>query len=453
MAGASGEDTVCVVARRSLTRSTSSLVLLAAAALGQACLDWSKLENGVCGDGFVGREEACDDGNRISGDGCSDSCKLEPAVCGDGRRDPGEGCDDANNSNDDDCVEGCHLAACGDGHVRQFVEQCDDGNQVDGDGCSKDCALETVETGPHCGDGKLDPPEVCDDGNQSNGDSCLIGCSFAACGDGYVRQGVEECDVSLPDPPSCHACMSCGGTPDSYFRPGSSHCYTLHQEDMSEPQARAACQAEGGDLWTVTSQAEGSDVTEKLALAGVYWLGLLTTSSGDSWISGESTKYTSFAAGEPSDPALRCVAFDGTTGGTWRSRACAKKLAFVCERSPALVFGEDHHAYRLRTGALDVTAARSSCSADGGHLAALETDPERQFIGKNVGVAAWVDANDDALEGHFVWPSGEPVDPTAFAGNQPDDTDGSQGCLLLNAGDKFADAACSEPHAYLCELD
>jgi len=434
-----------------------SLGLLGVAGLGPGCLNWSALENGACGDGFVGREEACDDGNRISGDGCSDSCHIEPAVCGDGRTEhPSEDCDDANSLNDDACVEGCKDAHCGDGFVWEGMEQCDDGNQMDGDGCSRDCTLETPALGPSCGDGELDNDEACDDGNQSETDSCLSSCSWGACGDGRVRTGVEECDdANLNNSDGCtRGCMLCGADKDSFFRPGNAHCYTLHTEATTEQQARAACQDEGGDLWTVTSDAEGNDVIDKLSLSGRYWLGLTTSNTGGSWVSGEGTKFTSFAPGEPSDPTLRCVALDAQSiEGVWSSEACMTQLSFVCERSPAFVFPPDHHAYRLHTGALAADAARARCNEDGGHLAALETDTERLFVGKNVGVAAWLDASDSVIENQFVWPNGDPVDPNAFVMGQPDGTNGSQGCLMLNAGDKFADAACSEPHPFICEFN
>ena len=38
----------------------------------------------ICGDGVIGPDEACDDGNLMAGDGCSPECDLEPGtVCGD----------------------------------------------------------------------------------------------------------------------------------------------------------------------------------------------------------------------------------------------------------------------------------------------------------------------------------------------------------------------------------
>ena len=45
-----------------------------------------------------------------------------------------------------------------------------------------------------CGDGVVDPGEGCDDGNRSNHDECTNACQRAACGDGWVRSGVETCD-------------------------------------------------------------------------------------------------------------------------------------------------------------------------------------------------------------------------------------------------------------------
>ncbi len=49
---------------------------------------------------------------------------------------------------------------------------------------------------PVCGDGHLDPGEICDDGFAANAQeaNCLPNCVPAACGDGFVHAGVEECD-------------------------------------------------------------------------------------------------------------------------------------------------------------------------------------------------------------------------------------------------------------------
>lgn len=440
--------------RRRLRGSSLLLFGLGLATPWAGCLSWSSLETGACGDSFVGREEACDDGNRISGDGCSDACRLEPAVCGDGRQDPGEGCDDGNAQSDDACLADCQTARCGDGQIWKAQEQCDDGNAASGDGCSAACRLEPAPTGPRCGNARLDSDEACDDGNLVETDACLAGCSWAACGDGRIRTGVEECDdgnaSNLDD---CMSCVSCAQGPSSYFRLSNAHCYTVHEATTAQ-KARAICQKEGGDLWTLTSESESMDVTAKLALKGSYWLGLLTTSTGNTWVSGDVPKFTSFAPGEPSDVGLGCVVLDTATApGRWSSEACASQFRFVCERAPAFVFGDDHHAYRLHTETVDAKAAQQNCSRDGGHLVALETETERVFVGKNVSAVVWVNADDAATEGVFLWPNGERLDPSAFGANQPDDTTGTQGCVLFNQNHRFMDTVCGEQHAYLCEFE
>ena len=77
---------------------------------------------------------------------------------------------------------------------------CGDGADENGDGAvdceDTDCvsASECVVPDPRCGDGARGEGEACDDGNASNEDACLNDCTEAACGDGFVRAGIEGCD-------------------------------------------------------------------------------------------------------------------------------------------------------------------------------------------------------------------------------------------------------------------
>lgn len=61
--------------------------------------------NGYCGDGVVGLEEECDDGNLDDRDACTDVCLLPR--CGDDVRDPREACDDGNANDRDGCSATC----------------------------------------------------------------------------------------------------------------------------------------------------------------------------------------------------------------------------------------------------------------------------------------------------------------------------------------------------------
>jgi fibro-slime domain-containing protein len=148
-----------------------------------------------CGNGQLTSDEACDDGNTVSGDGCANNClSVEPGWS---------------------CVkpgELCHpVARCGDGLV-VFPEQCDDGNRATGDGCSDICKIEigwkcdgSPSSCSHttCGDNKIEGAEGCDDGNSMPFDGCSTDCQnepkctgsgacTSRCGDGIVLN--EECD-------------------------------------------------------------------------------------------------------------------------------------------------------------------------------------------------------------------------------------------------------------------
>lgn len=92
-----------------------------------------------------------------------------PNFCGDGRLGGDEQCDDGNAINTDACVN-CQNAACGDGYTRGGYEECDDGNNTSGDGCSSSCNAEI------CGNGRVDYGEECDDGNTENYDVCNNNC-------------------------------------------------------------------------------------------------------------------------------------------------------------------------------------------------------------------------------------------------------------------------------------
>lgn len=146
----------------------------------------SDCTNQVCGDGFTGPGEGCDDANGIDDDACSNSCAL--ASCGDGVVNASEGCDDGNSDDSDACPSTCQPASCGDGFVRAGMEECDGSGESAA--CDADC------TNASCGDGHVNAAagEGCDDGNGDAGDACTTACQAAACGDGFLHQGVEECD-------------------------------------------------------------------------------------------------------------------------------------------------------------------------------------------------------------------------------------------------------------------
>jgi cysteine-rich repeat protein len=194
-------------------------------ACGEACDDGNResgdgcsarCERESCGDGVVARRlyEVCDDGP-LNSDTIADRCRTSclPPRCGDGVVDRGEECDDGDVVNlearPDGCRSSCYLHFCGDG-VLDTGEECDDGNDEWDDGCSPTCALE------RCGDGVVQPSagEECDDGGFEAGDGCGPGCLLEYCGD-RIQQPGEACDQGpnggLTCRPDCTP-RTCGAT-------------------------------------------------------------------------------------------------------------------------------------------------------------------------------------------------------------------------------------------------
>ena len=179
-----------------------------AACLGQPdltmCLDDGVCADQICvaagcGNGIVEGDEACDDGNQVSGDGCSRGCDSLEA-CGNGVVDePVEDCDDQNTDENDNCHSDCRFPRCGDGVVdTRLGEACDAGaansNAAPDALCRESCQP------PSCGDGTMDVGlgELCDDGNRVSGDGCRSDCrSTGTCGNG-ILDGNEACDDGNP---------------------------------------------------------------------------------------------------------------------------------------------------------------------------------------------------------------------------------------------------------------
>ncbi len=213
-----------------------------------------------CGDGIlnVTAGEACDRDGAVGHDGASGAngqsatCNADCTAsrCGDGvvNSMAGETCDDgAANSATGNCLPSvCHLNVCGDGFVNQALDQ--------------------------YGHAKED----CDEGaSNSDTGACLTSCKKAACGDGFVQAGVEDCD----DGPSsattkgacpygertCTLCSACKS-----LQLTGPFCGDGHQDAGEACDDGANNGATSCPYGTKTCQICNASCTQKVARTGPY---------------------------------------------------------------------------------------------------------------------------------------------------------------------------------------
>jgi cysteine-rich repeat protein len=147
------------------------------------------------GDGVVGSDEDCDDGNDVAFDGCEpDTCLF---TCQSDSL-----CVDPNPCNGTETCSGTT-------HACEPGAPLDDGDACEVDGIDDGVCRTAICVSAGCGNSVLDGAEACDDGNTSSGDGCENDCTFTCttdedCATADVCDGSETCDVAT------HTCETTG---------------------------------------------------------------------------------------------------------------------------------------------------------------------------------------------------------------------------------------------------
>jgi hypothetical protein len=81
------------------------------------------------------------------------------------------------------------------------------------------------------------------------------------------------------------------------------------------------------------------------------------------------------------------------------------------------------HNYALTTGVLSWDAVEAEAVAQGGHLATVNDAAEQSWLFTTFGQHPyWIGFTDQAVEGTWVWTSGDPVTYTNWDLNEPDNS-------------------------------
>jgi hypothetical protein len=230
--------------------------------------------------------------------------------------------------------------------------------------------------------------------------------------------------------------------------------YLLSSDNWTNSESYA--QSLGGHLATINDEAESAFVfntfTEKGKINRGLWIGLNDVDSEGSfvWASGEAVAFTKFAVGEPNnggsgedyvhmfypsdsrapfwnDAPDVAVPFEGipmygvvevATGGTPTPTPPPTILQTAYYNG---------HTYQLLETD-NWTSSEAYAQALGGHLVTINDEAENAFVfstftqNGTMNRGLWIGLNDAAVEGEFVWASGEPVAFTKFAAGEPNNS-------------------------------
>ncbi|MDB4953794.1 MAG: hypothetical protein JWO36_1363 [Myxococcales bacterium] len=154
--------------------------------------------------------------------------------------------------------------------------------------------------------------------------------------DGQATQDSGLADARADATACSFAGLTCAGSIGSTRC--NSLCFVFCSDGVTEPSAEARCQAWGGHLASILSQADEDCLNN--AHPDAAWIGhvqasvLLSPAAGWSWIAGQPVTYTNWSTGQPDDGdgiengAEQC-AYKSTTN-VWLDAPCTTVNGFAC---------------------------------------------------------------------------------------------------------------------------
>ncbi|XP_056268990.1 secretory phospholipase A2 receptor isoform X2 [Pseudoliparis swirei] len=254
-------------------------------------------------------------------------------------------------------------------------------------------------------------------------------------------------------------------------------------------QALSTCQAQGGNLLSITSLAEHRYIRDRLANVGaMVWIGLnhLKDGRGWQWADGAPLSLVNFTTALPASPLQdnrQCGVYNSAYEGHWQSLSCESALPYICKKTPndtrraeplenwQYIHTEcsdgwwPHNGvcYRLlsETEAGSWEESSRACGSQGANLTSLTSLSEVEMLLqllKNLSgesVEVWIGLWKQASSPSVEWSDGSPVTLTLWHQYHPPHnlTDGTL-CVKANAKEgNWLLAPCDERLPAVCRRE
>lgn len=269
---------------------------------------------------------------------------------------------------------------------------------------------------------------------------------------------------------------------DLPFEPSGEHQYKIFYDTLTWEEAKAACEAKGGHLATITSEEEQQKLNLYNAGNHNLWIGGYKNADGQwCWVNGEPWTYENWGDGEPNNSSNvvageSCVAMWPEKWNDLANSNTYEQSGYICEweasdvAEETQVEGYTGHLYEFYTlpesewesGPITWQQAERRCEWKGGHLAVIESSTENFLLYSAMKAKGYENAyfgySDKSSEGNWKWVDGTSTAYTNWHSGEPNNQDGIEHYAMFyekfqdgtwNDADGIIDAGC----AYICEWD
>lgn len=269
---------------------------------------------------------------------------------------------------------------------------------------------------------------------------------------------------------------------NSVAEPTDGHKYEIFHDTLTWEEAKAACEAKGGHLATITSQEEQKMIESLNTQSSKLWIGGCKNSAGEwCWVTGEPWEYQNWGDGEPNNSSNvvadeSCVAVWPVKWNDLANSNTYEQSGYICEweasnaAEETQVEGYTGHLYEFYTlpesewesGPITWQQAERRCEWKGGHLAVIESSTENFLLYSAMKAKGYENAyfgfSDESSEGNWKWVGGTSTAYTNWHSGEPNNQNGNEHYAMFyekfqdgtwNDADGIIDAGC----AYICEWD
>uniref|UniRef100_A0A3P9I5P8 Phospholipase A2 receptor 1 n=1 Tax=Oryzias latipes TaxID=8090 RepID=A0A3P9I5P8_ORYLA len=215
-------------------------------------------------------------------------------------------------------------------------------------------------------------------------------------------------------------------------------------------QALATCQAQGGNLLSITSMAEQKYIRDRLSSVGtMVWIGLnhLKEGQGWQWSDGAPLSLVNFIPALPASPLQvnrECGVYNSAYAENWQSLSCESALPYICKKMPNDTrraeplenwqyihtkcddgwWPHNGFCYRVlpdsEAGSWQMSS--EACSSQGANLTSIHSLSELEmllFLLANENLEVWIGLWKPLSSPAVEWSDGSPVTLTLWQQFQP----------------------------------